>query len=230
MTAAHATEKPRALHRCPVHDLFYKAFPDAFRLAAPGNSGHDAFMIRLLPSAGLLLLFLAAPIVAEPTKFASAEHRISCVIPSGWTETPGPNRETVLKIAKNGEEKNIARITVMIYPLPAGSYPKGFDVWTMSDEAIRSSGESGSVEGEAVKVLKFGRGQIDRHHMIWTLSQRTLKEGTTMWQLAYEGVRDSEGITVQLTVTGEDAWFTENEASFGSFIKVLKLSPPAAGR
>ena len=89
-----------------------------------------------------------------------------------------------------------------------------------------TSRASGSVEGEAVKVLKFGRGQIDRHHMIWTLSQRTLKEGTTMWQLAYEGVRDSEGVTVQLTVTGEEAWFTEHEASFGNFLKVLKLSAP----
>jgi hypothetical protein len=83
------------------------------------------------------------------------------------------------------------------------------------------------VEGEAVKVLKFGRAEIDRHHMIWTLSQRTLKEGTTMWQMAYEGVRGSDGITVQLTVAGDEARYTANEALFAIFIKVLRLSVPA---
>jgi hypothetical protein len=183
-------------------------------------------MIRMLLGAGLFLLLMDAPLLAEPTKFTNAAQRISCIIPTGWSEMGGLNQETILKIAKQGEdkEKDIARITVMVYPLPPGSYPKGYDVWTMSDEAIRSSGESGSVDGEAVKVLKFGRGQIDKHHMVWTLNQRTLKEGTTMWQLAYEGIRDSEGITVQLTVTGEEAWFTANETTFGTFLKVLKLS------
>jgi hypothetical protein len=185
-------------------------------------------MFRMLPAAWLIFV-LTFSAQAEPTKFASAEHRIACIIPSGWAEVRGANHETVLKIARQGEADNIARISVMVYPLPPSSYPKGYDVWTMSDEAIRSSGEAGSVEGEAVKVLKFGRGQIDRQHMIWTLSQRTLKEGTTMWQLAYEGVRDSEGITVQLTVAGVEPWFTENEASFGNFIKVLKLSAAKVG-
>jgi hypothetical protein len=184
-------------------------------------------MNRLLHGPLLALLLLPLVVRAEPVKFAIAEHRVAGTIPDGWAQIPGAGGETALKIARQGAGSDIARITVMTYDA-SGSVPPGYDVWKMTDKEIEASGATGSVAGEAVKVLKFGRGEIDRHHMVWTLNRRTLAEGTTMWQLAYEGIRGTDGITVQLTVTGDDEWYNANESVFAIFMKVLKLSVPAS--
>jgi hypothetical protein len=176
---------------------------------------------------GVALSFLL-PLAAlgEPAKFVNAEHQVTAIIPDGWKEAPAAKNEVALKISRSGEGNNTARITVMTYPVSAGVFPPHFDVWKISDHDIQITGEAGSIDGEIVKVLKFGRGEIDHHHMIWTLNRRTLQEGTTMWQLAYEGIRGTDGITVQLTVAGDEAWFTANESVFAIFIKVLRLSLP----
>jgi len=175
---------------------------------------------------GFLLPFSAQ---GEPIRFTSAEHQIATIIPDGWKEVSGINKETALKISKDGAGNQTARISVMTYPVPAGTFPAGYDVWTMTDSDIEASGASGSVDGEAVKVLKFGRAEIDHHHMVWTLSHRTLLEGTTMWQLAYEGMRGSDGVTVQLTVAGDEDWYLANEKVFSVFLRVLKFSVPKGG-
>ena len=179
-------------------------------------------------SVALLALLLAPAVQAEPTRFTNAEHRVSGIIPDGWKEVGGYDRETALKISRQGAGENVARITVMTYDARENVAP-GYDVWTLTDKEIEASGGTGAINGEAIKVLKFGRGEIDHLHMVWTLNRRTLPDGATMWQLAYEGVRGTEGITVQLTVTGDEAWFTANEAVFAIFIKVLRLSVPKAG-
>lgn len=198
------------------------------RLAVPVKSGQNALMNRLL--AGLLLgIWLPFTALGEPTRFTSAEHQIATIIPDGWKEVGGINKETALKISKEGAANQTARITVMTYPVAAGTFPAGYDVWTMADSDIEASGATGSVDGEAVKVLKFGRGEIDHHHMVWTLSRRTLLEGTTMWQLAYEGLRGAHGVTVQLTVAGDEDWYAANEKVFSVFLRVLKLSVPKGG-
>jgi hypothetical protein len=178
-------------------------------------------------SGALLVFFLAIDAQGEPVKFVNAEHQITATIPDGWKEVGGDKKDDVaLKISRSGDGNNTARITVMTYPVSAGVFPPKFDVWIMTDNDIEKTGESGSIEGETVKVLKFGRGEIDHHHMIWTLNQRKLLEGTTMWQLAYEGIRGTDGITVQLTVAGDEEWFKANESVFAIFIKVLRLSVP----
>jgi hypothetical protein len=179
-----------------------------------------------------VILALALPWAArgEPTKFVNAEHNITATIPDGWKEVGGDKKEdTALKISRSGDGDNTARITVMTYPVAAGVFPPKFDVWIMKDDDIQKTGEAGSVEGESVTVLKSGRGEIDHHHMIWTLNRRKLLEGTTMWQLAYEGIRGADGITVQLTVAGDEEWFKANESVFALFIKVLRLSVPKSG-
>src|SRR5215213_8948310 len=66
------------------------------RLAVLCKCGKNALMNRNLP--GLLLGFLL-PLTAqgEPTRFTSAEHQIATIIPDGWKEVIGTNRETALK-------------------------------------------------------------------------------------------------------------------------------------
>lgn len=192
-----------------------------------GNPAENGCMKRTLLGT-LLALLLPFAVHGEPVKFRNAAHRIAGTIPDGWKEVPGTAGETALKITREDAGKQVARITVMSYDT-RGSVSAAYDVWTMTDREIQASGESGSVNGEAVKVLKFGRGEIDRHHMVWTLNRRTLADGTTMWQLAYEGIRGSEGVTVQLTVAGDEEWYAANEAVFLIFIRVLKLSVPKDG-
>jgi hypothetical protein len=184
-------------------------------------------MNRTLPAA-LLAVLLPLAIRAEPVRFTSAEHHVSGIIPDGWKEIGGTNRETALKIARQGAGESVARITVTTYDARESVTP-GYDVWAMTDKEIEASGGSGAVNGEAIQVLKFGRGEIDHLHMVWTLNRRTLPDGATMWQLAYEGVRGTEGVTVQLTVTGDEPWYVANESVFSIFIKVLRLSVPKAG-
>ena len=184
-------------------------------------------MNRTLPVA-LLALLLPLAVQAEPVRFTKAEHRVSGIIPDGWKEVGGGGRDTALKIARQGAGESVARISVMTYDARENVAP-GYDVWALTDKEIEASGASGAVNGEAIKVLKFGRGEIDHLHMVWTLNRRALPDGTTVWQLAYEGVRGTEGITVQLTVTGDEAWYAANESVFSIFIKVLRLSVPKTG-
>jgi hypothetical protein len=218
MNRSHATEKPFLA----AHSMIGESRTN--RLGSSAQSRKDGAMKQWTGVALSFLLPLAA--LGEPAKFVNAEHQITATIPDGWTEVARNKDDTALKISRSGEGNNTARITVMTYPVPAGVYPPNFDVWKITDNDIQITGEAGSVEGEAVKVLKFGRAEIDHHHMIWTLNRRKLLEGITMWQLAYEGLRGTDGITVQLTVAGDEAWFTANESVFAIFIKVLKLSLP----
>ena len=192
-----------------------------------GNPAQSGRMNRTLPAA-LLVLLLPLAVQAEPARFKSAEHHVSGIIPDGWKEVGNNNRETALKIARQGAGESVARITVMTYDARENVTP-GYDVWALTDKEIEASGASGAVNGEAIKVLKFGRSEIDHLHMVWTLNRRTLPDGATMWQLAYEGVRGTEGITVQLTVAGDEPWYAANESVFSIFIKVLRLSVPKAG-
>jgi hypothetical protein len=184
-------------------------------------------MNRRLPAV-LLVLLLPLAVRGEPVRFTNTEHHVSGIIPDGWKEVGGGNRETALKISKQGAGESVARITVMTYDARENVAP-GYDVWTLSDKEIEASGASGAVNAEVIKVLKFGRGEIDHLHMVWTLNRRTLPDGVTMWQLAYEGVRGTDGVTVQLTVAGDEAWYAANESVFSIFIKVLRLSVPKAG-
>src|SRR4051812_31203327 len=195
------------------------------RLGSPVPFGKNDSMKQTWTSV-MLAFLLPLGAQGEPTKFVSAEHKIAATIPDGWKQLATTQNDTALKISRSGVGDTTARISVMTYPVSAGVFPPKFDVWIMTDNDIQKTGESGSVDGEAVKVLKFGRAEIDHHHMIWTLNRRTLQENTTMWQLAYEGIRGTDGITVQLTVTGDEEWYAANESVFALFIKVLRLSVP----
>jgi hypothetical protein len=181
----------------------------------------------MLPPA-LLALLLPLVVLAEPSRFTNSEHRVSGIIPDGWKEVGGNDHDTALVISRQGAGESVARISVMTYDARE-NVVAGYDPWSLTDKEIEASGASGAVNGEAIKVLKFGRGEIDHFHMVWTLNRRTLPDGSTLWQLAYEGVRGTDGITVQLTVTGDEAWYAANESVFTIFMKVLKLSAPKAG-
>ena len=227
--AVHATEKPNTLQCSCVQAGRAGRLVRWIRLGSPPQNQQRCPMIR--PLSGLLLALLLPLVVqAEPAPFQNAQHRVSGIIPNGWKELPTSNPETALKISREGAGNDTARITITTYPVPPGTYPAAFDVWKMTDKQIRESGESGSDAGEKVTVLKFGRGEIDHQHVVWTLNHRTLQDNTVLWQLAYEGLRGTDGFTVQLTVTGDETWYTTNADSFAVFIRVLRLAMPKAAK
>jgi hypothetical protein len=183
----------------------------------------DRNFLRFAPSGALLLLLSVCSMSAEPARFSNARHVVSAVIPAGWKHVPETRKETALKLGKDSSSGDSARIAIMTYAME--SAPAGFDIWNMSNQDIQ---RAGAEDGKT--VLKYGRATIDGIHMVWSLGRKKVLQDTSLWQWTYEGLRGSDGITIQLTVGGDEKWFAENEAVFAGFIKALKLSVPRAKR
>lgn len=175
-----------------------------------------------------ILLLMAAAQVCEASgvRFSSAEHGIYATIPDGWDQVQGLTEQTVLKIGRFWDDYQRARISVMLHQIRPGAVAPNYDIWTQTDEEIRQATAGGSMAGEVPTVLDIGRGLVDDLHMVWTKTRRTTPGDSTLWEFTYSGFRGSgtQFITIRLSVTGDEAWYGENQAVFAEFIRSMAIS------
>jgi hypothetical protein len=169
------------------------------------------------------MLFLSV-VQAQQIGFISKEHNLSTSIPEGWDQVQGVLGTTVLKLARTDRNGQKARIVISLEKIPQGRVPSDFDIWDMSDMDIRKAAESTSLTGEKVTVLDVGRASIDGIHAVWNKSRRPAPDNLELLEFVYEGIYDSQHITIRLTSVGDRDWFSTNQSIFAEFIRGVRLN------